>query len=137
MVLVGNWNKSEYGRQTRKQYEKFSNLLLLDPIYDPNKINLLRSNCDIYIHGHSAGGTNPSLVEAMYLSLPIIATDVEYNRATTENQALYFRDAEELQQVVASITNETKCSLAKKMKEIADRRYLWRIIAYKYESLYK
>ncbi len=137
MVLVGNWNKSEYGRNTRSKYEKYPNLLLLDPIYNSNEINLLRSNCDIYIHGHSAGGTNPSLVEAMYLSLPIIATDVEYNRATTENQALYFNSSEDLQQVVRNITDETKKSLAEKMKEIADRRYLWKIIACKYESLYR
>ena len=40
-------------------------------------------------------------------------------------------------QYIKNITNETKSSIAKKMKEIADRRYLWRIIANKYESLYK
>lgn len=136
LVLVGNWNKSDYGRYIRKRYSSYCNLVLLDPIYESKKINLLRSNCEIYIHGHSAGGTNPSLVEAMYLGLPIIASNVSYNRATTEGKALYFDDANDLLQIVSSLTEERKNEMARNMKEIADRRYLWNIIASKYENLY-
>lgn len=137
LVLVGNWNKSDYGRTVRKQYSSCANLLLLDPIYEAKKINLLRSNCGLYIHGHSAGGTNPSLVEAMYLGLPIIASNVPYNRATTEEKALYFNDANDLLQIVSNLSEEKKNEIAINMKEIANRRYLWGIIASKYEELYK
>ncbi len=42
------------------------------------------------MHGHSAGGTNPSLVEAMYLGLPVFAYGVQYNKETTHNKANYF-----------------------------------------------
>ena len=136
LVLVGNWNKNLYGRNTRKYYEKFSNLILLDPIYNSQEINLLRSNCNIYIHGHSAGGTNPSLVEAMYLGLPIIASNVPYNRATTEDKALYFNDSKDLCNIVLSLSHIQKKEIASCMKNIAERRYLWKIIADKYEQLY-
>lgn len=136
-VLVGNWNNSEYGKQTRKYYQKFSNLILLDPIYDPEIINLLRSNCKYYIHGHSAGGTNPSLVEAMYLALPVIASDVPYNRATTEGKALYFKTADDLCSIVKDLTLEKLKQMSADMNGIAQRRYLWAIIAEKYENLYK
>ena len=111
-------------------------MILLDPIYDPKKINLLRSNCSFYIHGHSAGGTNPSLVEAMYLGLPIIASNVSYNRATTEGKALYFDNANDLSQIVSNLTDERKNEIAHNMKEIANSRYLWNIIVSKYENLY-
>lgn len=135
-VLVGNWNKSEYGRNIKEKYSKYKNIFLLDPIYDPNEINLLRSNCKIYIHGHSAGGTNPSLVEAMYLKLPIIATDVSYNRSTTEDKALYFTDSRSLEKAICNLNNEVLLQIADNMYSIAQRRYLWSIIADKYEKLY-
>lgn len=45
---------------------------MLSPIYDISILNILRSNCSFYIHGHSAGGTNPSLVEAMFLENPLL-----------------------------------------------------------------
>ena len=96
LVLVGNWSRSEFGKRMKTEYSAYKNIMMLNPIYDALEINLLRSNCKIYIHGHSAGGTNPSLVEAMNLHLPIITYGVVYNRETTENQALYFEDAESL-----------------------------------------
>lgn len=136
LVLVGNWDKNEYGRKTREFYSQYKNLMLLDPIYDPKKINLLRSNCSLYIHGHSAGGTNPSLVEAMFLGLPIIASDVSYNRSTTEGKALYFKDANDLRSLVLNLSEDVKKRIALDMKEIATRRYMWSIIAKKYEELY-
>ena len=68
----------------------------MDPIYDQNELNVIRSNADLYVHGHSAGGTNPSLVEAMYLGLPIMTFDISYNRETTSHKAFYFRNSEDL-----------------------------------------
>ena len=108
---------------------------MMDPIYDPAGINLLRSNCQLYIHPHSVGGTNPSLVEAMFLGLPIVTFDVVYNRATTEGKALYFTDVASLREVVRNRTMDFP-ALAQQMKEIADRRYRWQLIAEKYAQLY-
>ena len=90
LVLVGNWKNSQYGSSLRLRYGKIKNIIMLDSIYDQNVLNQLRSNCDLYIHGHSAGGTNPSLVEAMCLGLPILCYDVNYNVETTKS-ALYFK----------------------------------------------
>lgn len=132
LVLVGNWNKSLYGEKLREQYNSFKHLHLLDPIYEPIKLNTLRSNCYIYLHGHSAGGTNPSLVEAMNLSLPIIAFDVIYNRETTENEALYFSDVNDLETIIVDLNEELLERLSLRMKAIAQRRYTWKVIADKY-----
>ncbi len=135
LVMVGNWNASEYGKQLKNTYKESSNILLLDPIYHQRTLDLLRSNCTVYIHGHSAGGTNPSLVEAMYLANPIIAYNVSYNIATTENKAFYFTDAEQLVLVMRSSTEFAFNKNANAMKEIADRRYTWKEIASKYACL--
>lgn len=135
LVMVGNWNANEYGMDLKKKFETHKRIHLLDPIYDQEKLDMLRSNCHLYIHGHSAGGTNPSLVEAMYLGLPIIAFDVSYNRCTTENKALFFKTAEELNGLIEKTTYTSLLELRENLKEIANRRYTWPIIAKKYLSL--
>ncbi len=135
LVLVGNWHKSKYGENLLKEYDGLENIKMLPPIYNAKDINLLRSNCKLYIHPHSVGGTNPSLVEAMYLGLPIVAYDVVYNRATTEEKALYFKDAEDLKEIVIKHESDY-ITIGKAMKEIADRRYIWKVISEKYCELY-
>ena len=135
LLFVGNWNNSEYGKSLLEKYGSYENIKMLAPIYDLPTLNVLRSNCQFYLHGHSAGGTNPSLVEAMFFGKPILAFDCSYNRETTENKAHYFANHCQLEKL---IDNEyiyfTNNALA--MSEIANRRYLWNKIAKQYESLY-
>jgi len=138
LILIGNWNFSEYGQNLRKQYTQSSNLKLLDPIYDQITLDELRSNCGLYIHGHSVGGTNPSLVEAMNLGLCVVSFDVDYNRETTENKAIYFNNTSELIKILVKFENNLiNVDLNKKdMKEIATRRYRWSIITEKYAEVF-
>ncbi|MCS4302436.1 DUF1972 domain-containing protein [Chryseobacterium sp. BIGb0232] len=135
LVLVGNWNNSQYGKDLKAQYSKFENINLLDPIYNQETIDLIRGNASLYIHGHSAGGTNPSLVEAMFLGLPIISNGVSYNRTTTEHQAFYFSNEKELKNIIATLTDQDLKNCAGQMKKIAERRYTWKKIAKKYSNL--
>lgn len=135
LVMVGNWNNSEYGKQMRATYGSYENIHLLDPIYNQRELDMLRGNCLVYIHGHSAGGTNPSLVEAMYLGLPVIAYDVTYNRTTTEKKALYFRTSKDLVAIIQNTSIPMLKRYAMVMKTIADRRYTWKQIANRYRFL--
>lgn len=135
MVIVGNWNYSDYGKGLKEKYGHLTNIFLLDPIYDQRKLDILRGNAFIYIHGHSAGGTNPSLVEAMYLGLPIIAFEVSYNRTTTENKALYFKNHVDLKILIENIKIKEFKKIGEGMKSIANRRYIWLFIAEKYKEL--
>lgn len=130
LVFVGNWQNSSYGRALLTKYETCSNIMMLNPIYDLSTLNVLRCNCKFYIHGHSAGGTNPSLVEAMHFGMPILAYDVCYNRETTENKAQYFTNADELFSLLKTTVDGDD------MLEIARRRYLWSTIAKQYENIY-
>ena len=135
LVLVGNWEHSKYGRSLREQYASFPNLFLLDPIYDQKKLDVLRSNCRIYVHGHQAGGTNPSLVEAMNLGLPIIAFDVSFNRASMHHQGMYFSNVPQLQ---ARLLNADEAALTlhrNTMKKLGKKYYNWSLIARQYAAL--
>lgn len=136
LVLVGNWNNSIYGINLKKEFSVHKNLILLDPIYDQSTLDELRGNCRLYIHGHSVGGTNPSLVEAMYLSLCCIVFDVNYNRETTNNSAGYFKNKEDLCALVSEIwEDDERISLIRdSMKKIAKDKYSWNRIINIYEK---
>ncbi len=136
LVCVGNWENSTYGIELKSQYQHHEQIILLDPIYNQRELDLIRGNASMYIHGHSAGGTNPSLVEAMYLGLPIIAYKVSYNITTTEGKAQYFSSSEELMNVLLTMTRDKRKALGKSMKRIADRRYTWNVIIKKYKFLF-
>lgn len=129
LVFVGNWNNSEFGRQLRSQYARSQNILTLDPIYEPGALQRIRRNASAYIHGHSAGGTNPALVEMMHVGHPILAFDCKFNRYTTEDCASYFSSAAELTALVDSILEHKNGS---SMQEIANRRYRWDVIGAEY-----
>ena len=135
LVMIGNWDNSEYGMIFKEKAKIFDNITLLDPIYDQRKLDLIRGNASLYIHGHSAGGTNPSLVEAMYLGLPIFAYNVSYNRKTTENKALYFNNQFDIIDLLNTTTKESLSSIGEKMEVIAKQRYVWKKIAFKYQAL--
>ncbi|WP_296012468.1 DUF1972 domain-containing protein [uncultured Treponema sp.] len=142
LVFVGNWEKSEYGRNLKEKFSACKNIHLLAPIYEPHTVNWLRSNANVYIHGHSAGGTNPSLVEAMNLSLPILAFDCVYNRATTEEKCLYWKTYDDLQNLMkklchSELDSESLCEkIAREMGEAGKRLYSWEKIAWQYNELY-
>jgi glycosyltransferase involved in cell wall biosynthesis len=137
LVIIGNWQNSSYGIYLLQKYKQFIHLHLLDPIYDHKNLNFFRSHATIYIHGHSAGGTNPSLVEAMFLGLPVFAFDCIYNRYTTENQCIYWSDSDELHNCILQIDKTKLNNIANRMKQIANEKYQWKIIVEKYEQLYQ
>lgn len=135
LVLVGNWRNSTYGLELLEKYAAVSHFHLLDPIYESSELNTLRFNCHLYLHGHSAGGTNPSLVEAMYLGLSVIAFDVVYNRVTTEEKGIYFSNTGQLLNIMNRLNASQIKKMGTTMKSIADRRYTWALISNKYQDV--
>lgn len=136
LVIVGNWDNSEFGKEMRKSFSKFPNLVLINPIYDVYKLNQLRANCKGYIHGHSAGGTNPSLVEAMSLKIPIIAFDVNFNRYSLEQNGVYFKTENDLSRIITEFdTKEFSEDIQKIFKTYKDC-YTRERIAEQYANLF-
>ncbi len=136
LVIVGNWDASEYGIQLRKKYGGASNIKLIDPVYDRGTLYNLRSNAQLYIHGHSAGGTNPSLVEAMSFGLPVIAFDVQYNRETTQSKAIFFKDRDSLVGILNHLDQAEISNVGAAMKETAMELYTWKKITGEYAELF-
>jgi glycosyltransferase involved in cell wall biosynthesis len=137
LVIVGLWNHGQYGIDLKQKYSGYPNIFLLDPIYDQDRLNEIRANADVYVHGHSAGGTNPSLVEAMCLGLTVISYGVSYNRETTNHRARYFNNKEELLNILRDLTTAEKKTIGQEMKQYGLRKYTWQRITSMYASLFR
>ena len=133
IVFIGNWAKSSYGRSLYNKYKDKINITLLHPIYCLDTLYAYRSSCLFYVHGHSAGGTNPSLVEMMHFSKPIVAFDCSFNRATMEDKGSYFSSLSSLAEIL-DVPNSLFDGAD--MNEIAKRRYTWEIVRRQYLGLF-
>lgn len=98
LLVVGN-NDTKYGNYLKNKY-KDKRIIFLGAIYDANILNNLRFYSSIYFHGHSAGGTNPSLLEAMASSALICANDNPYNSSVLNKNSFYFKNDKDITKLV-------------------------------------
>lgn len=101
LVLVGGYDKTKFGNRCYAQFNGHSNIRFLNGIYDGNLLNTLRYYSRLYIHGHSVGGTNPSLLEAMACGSLIAAHDNAFNRSVLEDHAHYFDTIDSLFKIIS------------------------------------
>ena len=104
-------------------------------IYDPEAIHLLRMYCSLYFHGHSVGGTNPSLLEAMADKAPVAAHDNPFNRAVLMDDAVYFSSAEEVLSIInIPLPPELEQRMLENNLARIDRQYNWPMIITEYDE---
>jgi len=72
-------------------------------IYDQPVVQALRAHARAYLHGHTVGGTNPSLVEALWAGNAVIAHDNPYNRWTAGPDQWFFRDTDGCERAVEEV----------------------------------
>lgn len=99
-TLIGNWSNSSFGSALKARYANEPQLQLLDPIYDLDLLVNYREACAFYLHGHSVGGSNPSLIEMLPYGCHILCYDCGFNRETTGIDAQYFSSAEDLARLI-------------------------------------
>ena len=100
--VVGNV-KNKFGQYLVAKFKKDARIIFTGSIYDEKTINNLRYYSNVYFHGHSVGGTNPSLLEAMGCRSLIAAHLNEFNKYILKEDGLYFSDVHE----VTSILDKT------------------------------
>jgi glycosyltransferase involved in cell wall biosynthesis len=112
-------------------------VLFLGALYDPSTVAALRFHSAMYLHGHTVGGTNPSLVEAMAAANPVLAHDNAYNRWVAQDAAVYFSSAadvsERLDEVLSSPARLEQMRAASRDRYEAE--FTWERVAGQYERL--
>lgn len=130
-ALIGNFRDKAFPVMLKNKYGHLPNIHLFDACYDAKILFTLHKHARCYVHGHSAGGTNPSLVEAMFFeNCPILAYDVIYNRSTTFGKASYFANVDELMELLRNPLAEQN-----ELCELAKIHYSWKNIIRQYEKV--
>lgn len=135
-LVVGNY-ETKYGRYLRKKYDDTA-IKFIGSIYDKKILDSLRYYSKMYFHGHSVGGTNPSLLEAMAAQAWICAHNNVFNKNVLQEKALYFDKKED---IVSYINNYSeyvsrKEQMIKGNMEIIRSYYSWDNVTEKYEKLF-
>lgn len=138
LVVVGSAPYSaEYTQQIQRIADGDDRIRLVGAVYDQELLDALYANARTYLHGHSVGGTNPSLLRAMGAGTAVIGFDVPFNREVLDGNGWFFADAADVatQVVAAEADPALTTSRAEIVQEIARTRFRWEDVADEYEAL--
>jgi len=136
LLVVGNL-VTAYATRMVEKYGSDQRIVFKGGIYDQNHLNNLRHFARFYFHGHSVGGTNPSLLEAMASGSFIIAHGNEFNKAILGDDALYFKDASGLSEVINQFSAyKNRDQSVKNNLDKVIHTYNWNSICNQYEDLF-
>lgn len=103
LIIIGKTN-TPHGKELVARYGMENAIRFIGGIYDFKKLNSIRKFSFAYFHGHSVGGTNPSLLEAMASDCFILANDNLFNRAVLKNNAEYYSTSAEVTDLLNNMT---------------------------------
>ena len=142
LVIVSNVSKNKfYDKLLQKtKFNLDKRIKFVGPVYDQDILVRLRKNAKAYIHGHSAGGTNPSLLEALSITDVNLLYDAPYNMEVGGKAALYFSKEEgSLEKQIETIEKfktKEQNEYSKKAKNRIKEEYTWEIVVKKYKKLF-
>jgi glycosyltransferase involved in cell wall biosynthesis len=94
-VVIGNTGNG-FGKYLVEKYKQESRIVFLGAIFDEIKVQSITAFCKLYFHGHSVGGTNPSLLDAMAAKAPLAVHSNPFNRSIIKGNALLFTSANDV-----------------------------------------
>lgn len=139
LIIVGKTN-TPHGKYLVEEYGSQSKVKFVGGIYDFDKLNSVRHFSYAYFHGHSVGGTNPSLLEAMASDCFILAHDNIFNRAVLKNNAVYYSSS---RQVVSVLNRMDDIVIQHKNQYIANNleeicvEYSWEKLVDEHEQYFE
>ncbi|RPF25945.1 glycosyltransferase [Georgenia muralis] len=108
----------------------------LGGVWDQELLDQLYANCATYLHGHSVGGTNPSLLRAIGAGAPCLAYDVPFNRDVLAEAAEYFVTAPDVARALEAAETDPYATARRGIRSLERaRRYDWEEVADAYETL--
>jgi rhamnosyltransferase len=107
LLIISNKSENKYFKHILNvtNFTQDQRVIMYGPVYDKTKLYFLRKYAYSYIHGHSVGGTNPSLIESLYLTKINILYDVEFKKEVSQNNSLYFKNYVQLKEAIENVEN--------------------------------
>jgi glycosyltransferase involved in cell wall biosynthesis len=106
-IVIGN-TANQFGKSMVEKYKNDTRIIFLGALFNEIKVQTLTSFCKLYFHGHSVGGTNPSLLDAMAAKAPLAIHNNVFNNAITKGNALQFKSSTDVFNLINTnhFTNE-------------------------------
>ena len=139
LVVVGSAPYSDrYTASIRSLVAGEPRVRLVGSIWDQSQLDELYFHALAYLHGHSVGGTNPSLLRAMGAGTSVAAFDVVFNNEVLGEDGRYFGGATELAAQLGQIEADPAGTVAsgRRLQQRAAARYNWDDVADRYEELF-
>lgn len=138
VVIVGSSGYGgEFDQRAQALAEKYGNVTWLGHVSDDQRLLSLWQHCGVYFHGHSVGGTNPALVQAMACGAPVVARDTVYNREVLGAGATYVEpDAASIATAILELLGDVRKQeqFSRISSERATSRYSWGSVCAAYEA---
>lgn len=139
LIVVGKTD-TPHGKYLVEQYQDQIKIRFIGGVYDFKKINSIRYFSSVYFHGHSVGGTNPSLLEAMASSCFILSHDNIFNKSVLKDDALYFEDEQSVSKLLDNIDYNNNTYRATFIENNLNRirnEYSWEKLVDDHEKYFK
>jgi glycosyltransferase involved in cell wall biosynthesis len=126
---------NRFGKFIRHRFKNDERIQFKGAIFDNAKVRALQNNSYLYFHGHSVGGTNPSLLGAMASEALIAAHNNPFNKSVLNTDAYYFSDSEEVRYLVETVrrAGNERVMIKNNLDKIACQ-FSWEKIVDEYES---
>ncbi|SRR5579871_398682 len=127
--------QNRFGKYLTNKFKNDLRIEFSGAVFDKQKVNNYLAQAYIYFHGHSVGGTNPSLLQAMANKTLIASHSNPFNAAILENDALYFSNANDVQFIIdnTQIGEKEETMIRNNLKKI-QHEFNWNAIADRYEG---
>jgi rhamnosyltransferase len=130
LVIIGDSLDDSYqdSLESLLRPECQDRILFTGGIYDLEILNMLRQNSFSYLHGHSAGGTNPGLLEAMVMGSAVIAHNNPFNENVLDGNGLFFSNSNELSELIIQLegNDEMRKNFSSNNRSRALGHYTWK-----------
>lgn len=136
-ILVIGKHETKYGEYLKNKFKSHSNIRFLGGIYNLEHLNNLRYFSNLYFHGHSVGGTNPSLLEAMASRALVIAHNNDFNKGILANNSYYFSTAQEVKNILHTIKKNDNLQLVQNNYDAIVNEFNWEKINGEYLQLFE
>lgn len=121
-------------------FKKDKRIKFVGTVYDQELLKKIRENAYAYFHGHTVGGANPSLIEALGSTDLNLLVDVGFNKEVAEDCALYWsRKPGSLSMLIDKVDELSGVEIAevgKRAKKRVAEEYTWEKICGQYEEVF-
>ena len=142
LVIITNVEQNKFYEKLKNEtkFENDKRIKFVGTVYEKEMLKKIRENAYAYLHGHSVGGTNPSLIEALATTDLNLLYDVGFNKEVAEDGALYWNlednNLSELIEKVEKLSQNEIAKISTKARSRIKQEYTWEKIVNDYEKIF-